>query len=132
MSIFSSINQCTFSGYVGGDSKFNFTKDGTAVCNFSLAIDGWNYSKKEKTTMWMRVGCFGKLAETCEKWISKGTKVAVMGRLDENKWVDQEGGSHQSYQLVANEVFILEKSKSDPRNSAATSPGGDDPFNPYE
>lgn len=112
MSIFGSLNQISISGYVGGDPEFNFTKDGTAIDKFSVAIDSWDFSANAKKTIWMNIVVFGKLAETCEKWVGKGTKVVVSGRFDENEWTDKEGNRRKSHSIIASEVVIVEKAES--------------------
>lgn len=138
MSIFGSVNQVTFGGYVGGDTQFNMTGDGLPIVSFSIAIDGWDNKAKSSKTMWMRISAFGKLAETCEKWINKGTKVVVSGRLDENAWNDKEGNPRKSYQVIATDVVIVEKSKmqkaaENSRNAPPESAYQDntDQFDPY-
>ena len=110
MSIFGSVNQVSFSGHTG-DTTFNMTKDGLPIANFSIAVDGWDAKAQASKTMWMKIACFGKLAETVEKFVSKGTKVVASGRLDEQEWTDKEGNLRKSYQVIATDVVIVEKSK---------------------
>lgn len=110
MSIFGSVNQVTFGGYTG-DTFFNMSKDGLPIVNFSIAVEGWDSKAQASKTMWMKVSAFGKLAETCEKYISKGTKVVASGRLDENEYTDKEGNLRKSYSVIATDIVIVEKSK---------------------
>lgn len=110
MSIFGSVNNVTFSGHTG-ETSFNMSKDGLPIASFSIAVDGWDSKAQASKTMWMKIACFGRLAETAEKFINKGTKVVATGRLDEQEWTDKEGNLRKSYQVIATDVVIVEKSK---------------------
>lgn len=106
MPIFSSFNQITVSGNVGQDPDFNVSSAGLPIEKFSVAVSGWDNKNKAEKTMWMKVVCFGKLAEQSEKWLQKGSGVIVSGYLDENNWTDKEGLPHKTFQIVANSVNI--------------------------
>jgi len=93
----SQIQQLQYEGYLAADPEMKYTPNGTAVTNFRI---GSNYEyknsaqEKVKETTWIRVACWGKLAEVINQWCEKGSHVIVMGRLRAG-----ENGSPEVYQL---------------------------------
>ena len=71
-------------GNLGGDPEMRYMPDGTAVTNFSLATnrkwtDGQGNPQEEVT--WFRVSTWGRIAENCNQYLAKGSKVLVEGRI---------------------------------------------------
>ena len=101
-------------GNLGGDPEMRYTPSGQAVTNFSIATnrrwsDGQGNTQEE--TVWFRVSVWGKQAETCNQYLSKGRQVLVEGRLRSDPetggpriWTDQNGQARASYELTALEV----------------------------
>lgn len=70
-------------GNVGRDPEMRYTPSGAAVTSFNVATNR-TYKRQEqiiKETVWFRVSCWGKLAETASNYVRKGEKVLVEGRL---------------------------------------------------
>ena len=71
-------------GRVGKDAEMRYTPSGQAVTSFSVAV-GESYTNqsgdKVKKTTWLRVSCWGKMAENCNQYVRKGMEVYVEGRL---------------------------------------------------
>jgi single-strand DNA-binding protein len=71
-------------GNVGRDPEMRYTPGGSAVCNFSMATNR-QYTSSDgtqvKETIWFRISTWGKLAEVCNQYVRKGSKVLVEGRL---------------------------------------------------
>jgi len=82
-----------------GDSK---------VCNFSIAINEYHYSNgtKNQSTFYIDVECWNKQAENCTKFIFKGTKVAIEGKLKTNSW-EKNGQKFTKFICVADRVHFL-------------------------
>lgn len=76
-----------------------------AVCKFTLAID--RRSREEKKTDFPNVICFGKTAENCEKFLAKGRKVAVQGRLQTGSY-EKDGVKHYTTDVIADNVEFIE------------------------
>ena len=92
------MNSCIFTGRLTADPETRYTNDGKAVTTFNLAVDdGFG---DNKTTSFLRMVLFGKTAESAEKYLSKGRKVAVMGRAKQNSWTDKEGNKRQSVDFI--------------------------------
>jgi single-strand DNA-binding protein len=105
-----------------------YTPTGQAVTSFSVATNRqWTNNNGEtvKETIWFRVSAWGKMAETCNQYLKKGSKVLVEGRLtaDSNTggpriWTGQDGQPRASYEVSAQTVRFLTS------RSEASEPGG--------
>ena len=99
-------------GNLGRDPEMRYTPDGKAVTSFSVATSR-RYNDKEETT-WFRVSVWGKQAESCNQYLTKGSKVLVEGRLrpDANTGAPQvfqkkDGSWGSSYEVSADNVRFL-------------------------
>jgi single-strand DNA-binding protein len=100
------LNRCEFIGRLGKDPETRHSPDGAAICNFSLAV-GWKTSGKEGTE-WVRIVAFGKLAEICGEYLTKGKQVYVSGRMTTRKWTDKDSGQDRySTEIVADQLQML-------------------------
>lgn len=100
------LNQCNFIGRLGKDPEQRFMPDGSAVCNFSIA-SGWK-SKDKEGAEWVNIVAFGKLAEICAQYLSKGSRIFVSGKIRTRKWQDQSGQDRYTTEIVANEMQMLD------------------------
>ena len=98
-------------GRVGKDSEMRYTPKGTAVTNFNVACDvGWGDNKK---TMWTRVTVWGKLAEVCNEFVTKGKSVLVQGEMNPDadtgspRLYESNGEMRASFELTADKVVFL-------------------------
>ncbi len=104
-------------GNLGRDPEMRYTPSGQAVTSFSVATNRqWTNNNGEtvKETIWFRVSAWGKLAETCNQYLKKGSKVLVEGRLtaDTNTggpriWNGQDGAPRASFEVSAQTVRFL-------------------------
>lgn len=90
-------------GRVGRDPETRFTKGGERVVNFSLATDRW----KKGETDWHQVVVFGKAADFCAEYVTKGSSVAIQGAIRYEKWVDKNGQNRESTKIHANSVDLV-------------------------
>lgn len=104
------LNQCNFIGRLGKDVEIKFTSSGNAIANFSIAC-GDDYKDKQgnkvEKTNWINVVIFGKLAEICGEYLSKGSQVFISGKQVTRKWTDQNGHDRYSTEIVANDMKML-------------------------
>lgn len=109
-------------GYLGADPKLNYTEDGQAVVNFSVATtESWRSQsgEKQERTTWWRVSGWGKLAEVCNEHLGKGHMVLVEGQVipdadgAPHAWVDQDGNARARLDLRASSVKFLKRPASD-------------------
>ena len=105
------INKAIVVGNLGRDPETRYFQDGTAVANFSVATsESWTDKqtgdKKEKTE-WHRVVAFGRLAEICSEYLTKGKQVYIEGRLQTREWEDKEGNKKYTTEIIAREMQML-------------------------
>lgn len=84
-----------------------------AVATFTLAIDRPSRKDEEKKADFPRVNVFGKQAENCEKYLKKGMKAAVQGRIQTGSFTNKEGATVYTTDVVADRVEFLEWQKKD-------------------
>jgi single-strand DNA-binding protein len=114
------LNKVMIIGNLGRDPEVKYLPSGQAVANFSVATSrAWTDKdgKKEERTEWHRVVSFGKLAEICGEYLSKGRQVYIEGRLQTRDW-EKDGQKHYTTEIVASDVVFL--------GSRGEASGGDD------
>ena len=101
--------------------EVRYTQSGTAVANFRVATtETWKKEgEKEELTEWHRVVTFGRLAEICSEYLSKGSKVYIEGRIQTRKWEDRDGNPRYTTEIVAREMKMLS-----PRGAGDAGQGG--------
>lgn len=100
----SSVNKVILVGNLGSDPDVRQTQSGQTVCTLSVATsESWfdkNANERKEKTEWHRVVVWGKAAEACQKYLSKGRKVYVEGKLQTRKW-EKDGETKYSTEIVA-------------------------------
>ena len=97
-------NVIIITGRLGKDPEQVDTKSGTPMCKFSLATDdGYGDNKR---TNWHRVKVFGKTAEHCMTYLTKGRMVQVVGRIEYDKY-DKNGVTVYTTDVMANTVEVI-------------------------
>lgn len=100
----SSLNKACLIGNVGKDPEIRSMNGGDKVANFSIATsESWkdrNTGERKERTEWHRVVVWGALAEVVEKYVSKGDKLYVEGKIQTRKWTDQSGVEKYSTEIV--------------------------------
>ena len=89
-------------GRIATEIEIRYTKDGTAVANFSLALD--NYGDK---TSFVDVTCWRKLAENVAEYMEKGRQVGVSGELVQDKWENKQGEKRSKIKINARNIKFL-------------------------
>ena len=100
------LNRCEFIGRLGRDPESRFSPDGMQIVSFSIAV-GRKYKDKEETE-WVNIVAFGKLAEICAEYLSKGKQIYVAGRMNTQKYQDKETGQDRySTRIIADQLQML-------------------------
>ena len=100
-----SVNKVILVGNLGRDPEVRHSADGMKIVQLSLATsEGWkdktSGERKDKTE-WHRVVVFNEhLADVCEKYLRKGSKVYLEGQLQTRKWTDQQGQEKYTTEVV--------------------------------
>jgi single-strand DNA-binding protein len=105
------LNKVQMTGRLGADPEMRFTPQGHAVTTFRVASNrSWRTTEGEahEETEWFRVVAWNKLAEICNQWLAKGSRVYVEGRMQTRQWEDQEGQTRYLSEVVANDIIILD------------------------
>jgi single-strand DNA-binding protein len=110
-----SLNKIMLIGNVGSDPEMRYTPNGKAVTSFRMATNyryvGSDGERKEETE-WFRVSVWGKQAESCNQFLSKGKRVYIEGRLHSRNWEGQDGQMRTSLEVSANRVIFLDRAAS--------------------
>ena len=102
------MNNCSLIGRLVKDPDVRTTQNGTTVARFSIAIDsGFGDNKR---TDFPSIVCFGKTAEICEKYLSKGSQVGVTGRLQTGSY-EKDGTKFYTTDVIADRVEFLQRAK---------------------
>jgi len=105
------LNRATIIGNVGKDPEMRFTPSGAAVVTFSVAVNSSYVSKttneKKTETEWFNVVAWGKLAEICNQYLTKGKSVYVEGQIKTRSWDGNDGQKKYRTELRASQVQFL-------------------------
>ena len=103
-------NLHVIAGRLGRDPELKYAQSGTAICKFSVATtdsvkkgDSW-----ESETEWHNVVCFGNTAESCSKFLKKGSLALIQGKKKTNEYTTKEGEEKRFVELVAHQVRFLD------------------------
>ncbi|MGA1198000.1 MAG: single-stranded DNA-binding protein [Candidatus Latescibacterota bacterium] len=105
------VNKVIILGNVGADPELRYTPGGAAVTNFNVATnESWtdNNSERQERTEWHRIVVWGRLAEICNQYLRKGSKVYIEGRLQTRSWEGQDGQKRYTTEVVAREMQMLD------------------------
>jgi single-strand DNA-binding protein len=124
------VNKVILIGNLGRDPEIKYTSGGQAVTNLRIATsrswtDKQSGTRKEETE-WHRVEVWGKQAETCSQYLTKGRQVYVEGRIKTDKFQDKQTGQDRySTKIVAEDVRFIGGGAQ--RGAAPGGPGGPRP-----
>lgn len=105
------VNKVILIGNSGADPELRYTPGGTAVSNFSIATnESWTDSsgERQERTEWHRIVVWGRLAEICNQYLRKGSKVYIEGKLQTRSWEGQDGLKRYTTEVVARDMQMLD------------------------
>ena len=101
-------NVVTLVGNITDDAELRFTPGGAAVANFTVAVNrrqpGQNGGWEDKLDGFFKCTCWREMAENVAESLQKGTRVVVVGRLQQRSWEDQEGNRRTAVDIQVDEV----------------------------
>ena len=104
------VNKVILIGNLGADPELRYTSGGSAVADLRLATSR-KYTDQgrqpKEDTQWHRIVVWGKQAEHCKEYLSKGRQVYVEGRLQTRQWEDRDGNKRYTTEVVAERVQFL-------------------------
>lgn len=101
------MNQFFFIGNLTKDPEVRTTNAGIKVCNFTIAINRRMKNNGEQQTDFFNIVAWRQLAELCEKYLSKGKKVAITGSIQMRNYEDKNGIKRTAVDFLADEVEFL-------------------------
>ena len=105
-----SVNKAIIIGNLGRDPEVRYTQSGQAMARFTVATtDTWTDrdNSRQERTEWHNIVVWGKQAETCGQYLSKGRQVYIEGRIEKRKFEDKEGKERYFTHIVAQRVQFL-------------------------
>lgn len=102
------MNSVVLIGRLARDVELSYTPNNqTAVAKFTLAVDRPRRQGEEQEADFIRVTAFGRQAETCDKYLSKGRQAAVQGRIQTGSYKNKEGTTVYTTDVIADRVEFL-------------------------
>lgn len=116
-------NKIILIGNLTKDPELRYTPQGTPVASFRLAVNRYYKQSDEikKETMFIDNVVFGKQAESCSKYLNKGSSVFVEGRLQERRW-ESNGQQKSKFEVVAQSVRFLSRRGGSPPEAEDITP----------
>jgi single-strand DNA-binding protein len=116
------LNKVMLIGHLGDEIKMHYFEGGGCIGRFPLATNETYTSKQTNeritNTEWHNIVVRNKAAEICEKYLSKGDKVYIEGRLKTRKWTDDKGNERYSTEIQCNDFTFLSTKKESGSNTA--------------
>ena len=109
------MNKMIIIGNLGRDPEMRYTPSGQAVTNFTIATN-YRYTTAEgearEETEWFRISVWGRQAESCNQYLTKGRKVYVEGRLRSRTYETREGETRFANEITATDVRFIDTTAS--------------------
>jgi single-strand DNA-binding protein len=108
------LNKIMLIGNLGKNPDLQVTSDGTSFTRFSLAVSRYyktNSGERKEETDWFNVIAWRQLGEICERYLHKGSKVYIEGRLTQRKYTDKNGVERLMVEVIASDMKMLDSKK---------------------
>lgn len=119
-----SINRCNLSGNIGREPELRQTQGGTQVLTFSLAVSDRKRNPQsgqwEDVTNWVPCVVFGNRAESLSRFLSKGMKCAVEGKIRQSSYKDKSGQNRSKIEVIVDDVEFMSQPKGSQTNNNAS------------
>lgn len=109
------LNKVTLIGHLGDDVKMHYFEGGNSIARFSIATNEVYINKttneKITSTEWHNLVVRNKAAELCEKFLSKGDKIYIEGKIRTRQWQNEEGITKHTTEIQVTEFIFLNTKK---------------------
>ena len=116
------MNQINIIGSVGANPEMRATSKGTPVCTFNVATN--EKRGENETTTWFKITAWSKLAEVCNRYVTKGMKIMVSGSVSASAYTRKNGEVACSLEINARDVEFLGGKRSDADDTGLKVPEG--------
>lgn len=110
------MNKVILIGNLGRNPEITHTEQGTTIAKFSMATSDKRKNKisgeLQSLTEWHRITAFGRLAEICGEYLSKGKRVCIEGRIQTSSW-EKDGIKRYSTEIIASNMEMLGGNRSE-------------------
>ncbi len=117
-------NKVIFAGNLTRDPELRYSAQGTPICNFGLAVNSRAGQEGKDEVLFIDIVVFGKQAEPCSQYLSKGRPALVEGRLRERRW-EQNGQQRSKFEVLAQTVRFLGSGGGKRQSESAPAQGAD-------
>ncbi len=124
------MNKVFLIGNLGKDPETRNLESGTMVANFSLATQEYYKDRegnRQTTTEWHNIVLWAGLAETAGRYLKKGSKVAIIGRIRTRSWDDKDGNKRYTTEIIGSEMEMhgtpRSETQEETQNSQSDDPG---------
>jgi single-strand DNA-binding protein len=108
----SMLNKIMLIGNLGRDPEMSYTQSGKAVTKFSLAVSRRSRDRetgdRREETQWFNIVAWDQLAETCNTYLHKGSKVYIEGRMTSRKYTNKDNLEVTAWEVTATEMEMLD------------------------
>jgi single-strand DNA-binding protein len=126
------LNKAMIIGNLTRDPELRTTSGGQSVCKFGVATNQvWTdqQGQRQERAEFHNIVTWGKLAEICSQYLTKGRKVYIEGRLQTSDWEGQDGVKRYRTEIIGENMIILDRAGAKSSNNDAPAPaeeGGDE------
>lgn len=106
-----SLNKVMIIGHLGADPDVRYSQNNTAIATLSVATNERYKDQNgdwQESTEWHRIVAFGRVAEICQEYVKKGSKIYVEGTLQTRSWEDKDGVKKYTTEIKARTLFMLD------------------------
>lgn len=125
------VNRIFLIGNLGRDPEMSYTPSGKAVTKFTLAVNRVQRNRESgetvKETDWFSIVAWDRLAETCNSFLHKGSKVFVEGRIQSRKYTDKNGVERTAWEVIASDMQMLDPKEGTGARAGSAEGGYADP-----
>ena len=116
------MNSVSIIGNLGHNPELRHVQSGKAVLNFRIAVDK-SRSSSDRTlndTSWFDITVWGTAAEHQAKYLTKGSRVALQGELNQRNWQDRDGNKRSSVEIIAHNIDWIDLKEATEAQEEAT------------
>jgi len=128
------VNKVILIGNLGADPEIRHLQNGASVANFRLSTSETHKDKttgeKREQTEWHNVVAWRGLAEITEKYVRKGSKIYVEGKLRTRQWQDKDNNTRYITEIVADEMTLLDRANTEGGASRPAAASANQPMAP--
>ena len=119
------MNKLHIIGNLTADPQSHTTNDGKEVCNFTVAVNRRKKIPNQPEADFFRVAAWGNQAGPCQKYLSKGRKVSVVGPVSVSTYQAQDGSTRATLEVFAEDVEFLSSASSNTAEQEPATPPAD-------